>query len=415
MRSFVGFDLGRAVLALLLSAVLWWVITTEQNPERNELFPTPIQVEVVNAPPSLVVTGEVPTIQVDVRAPTDAWKNLRSSSFRATADAARAGPGPNELPVNLERLDPQVRGAEPIPGRVRVVMEELRERSVPVRVNLTGSVPFGYVAGQARSAPDKVTVSGPASTIERVQEALVEIPLDQLTLSINNSYQPVPVDARRESVPGLKVSPPTVGIEVPVAQQVSYKEVGVRPVIRGKLASGYYLEPVEINPPSATIVGEPAQLAAVSFVETEPIDVGGLSSTSVRQVFLRAPSGATFLQPRPVSVTLRVSPIPSTQVLQLAPTVINVPPGLQITDPLPSVELTISGPAPTLQGLSARDFRVTLDLAGRGPGQQTVPLEPQIPAGLRLESLNPASLSVTLRTLPTPTPAPPTPAPTPAP
>src|SRR4051812_5689429 len=124
MRSFFGFDLGRAALALLLSGVLWWVITTEQNPERNELFPTPIPVEVVNAPPSLVVTGDVPTIQVDVRASSDAWRNLRAASFRATADASQAGPGANELPVTIERLDPQVRSVESIPSRIRVVMEE---------------------------------------------------------------------------------------------------------------------------------------------------------------------------------------------------------------------------------------------------------------------------------------------------
>src|SRR5918912_3819293 len=337
-----GFDLGRAFLALLLSAVLWWVITTEQNPERNELFPSPIPVEVINAPPSLVVTGDVPTVQVQVRAPSDVWSRLRSSSIRATADASRAGPGSNELPVTLEPLDPAIRGVEPVPARVRVTMEEVREASVPVRVNLTGTVPFGYIAGQARVAPDSVTVRGPASFIDRVKEALVEIPLDQLTLSINNTYQPVPVDARRETVAGLKVAPPSVSVEVPVAQQVSYKEVGIRPIIRGKLASGYYLEPVEVNPPSATIVGEPAQLAAVTYVETEPVDVTGLSATSVRQVFLRAPNGVTFLQPRPVTLTLRINPIPATQVLQVVPTVTGLGGGLQLVDPLPTVELTIT-------------------------------------------------------------------------
>jgi YbbR domain-containing protein len=270
-------------------------------------------------------------------------------------------------------------------------------------VNLTGAVPFGYVAGQARSAPDAVTVSGPVSATQRVQEVVVEIPVDQLTLSINNTYQPIPVDARREVVNGVKVSPPSVSVEVPVAQQVSYKEVGVRPVVRGKLASGYYLEPIELNPPSATIVGEPAQLAGVTFVETEPIEVNGLSTTSVRQVFLRAPTGATFLQPRPVSVTLRVSPIPTSQVLRVTPAAINLGPGLQLVDPPPAVELTISGPAPTLQGLSARDFRVTIDLAGRGPGQHSLTVQPQIPPSLRLESVSPSSVSVTLRPLPTPT------------
>lgn len=399
-----GFDIGRALLALLLAAALWFVITTEQNPERNELFPTPIQVEIINAPPSLVVTGDVPSIQAQVRALGSEWSRLRANSFRATADAARAGPGPNDLRVELEPQDPAVRSAEPVPARIQVVMEERSERSVPVRVNLVGAVPFGYSSGQARVAPDKVTVSGATSVVQRVQEALVDIPLDQLTLSLNSSFQPVPVDARRERVPGVRVNPPTVSVEVPVAQQVSYKEVGVRPVVQGRLASGYYLEPVEVNPPSTTIVGEPNQLAAVSYVETEPIDVRGLSTTSIRQVFLRAPAGVTFLQARPVTVTLRVTALPTTQTLQVVPTVVGLPEGLQLADPLPNVELTITGPAPTFQSLQAKDFRVTLDLAGREAGQQSVPLQPQIPAGFRLESLNPNSLTITLRPVPQPTP-----------
>jgi YbbR domain-containing protein len=403
MHLLRGFDLGRAFLALTLSAALWWVITTEQNPERNELFPSPIQVEVINAPPTLVVTGEVPPVQVQVRAPGEAWSRLRSSSFRATADASRAGPGPNELPVMLDRLDPAVRGAEPVPARVRVSMEESRERTVPVRVNLSGAVPFGYSSEAARVAPDTLTVGGPATNVEKVREALVDIPLDQLTLSINNSYQPMAVDDRRAPVSGVKLNPPTVNVEVRVSQQVSYKEVGIRPIVRGRLSPGYYLEPVEVNPPSATIVGVPQQLASVTSVETEPIEVGGLSATSVRQVSLRAPAGLSFLQPRPVNVTLRVSPIPTIQVLQVIPTVVGLGSGLQLADPVGSAELSISGPAPTLQGLLARDFRVLLDLSGLGAGQHTVPLQPQIPASLRLESINPAIVIVTVRPLPPPT------------
>jgi YbbR domain-containing protein len=404
--GFGGFDLGRLLLALALAAALWWVITTEQNPERIELFPTPISVQVVNAPPDLVVTGDIPTVQAQVRAPSEVWSRLRASSFRATVDASRAVAGGNQLEVVLEPLDPAVRGAEPVPPRITAFMEERTEQTIPVRVNLTGAVPFGFSSGQALVTPDRVLASGPASSIQRVQEALVEIPLDQLTLSVNNSYEPIPVDARRERVSGLKLTPAVVRVEVPVNQQVSYKEVGIRPVIRGKLAAGYYLEPVEINPPSATLVGEPAQLASVTAVETEPIDINGLSSTAVRQVGVRAPQGLSFLQQRPVTVTLRVSPIQTTQTLQVSPVLIGVDPSLRVTDPLPPVELAITGPAPTLQGLSARDFRVVADLTGRGAGQHTVSLQAQVPQGFRLESLSPASVNVSLRALPTPTPPP---------
>jgi YbbR domain-containing protein len=396
------FDLGRGILALALAAGLWWVITTDQNPERNELFPSPIPIEVINAPPNLVVTGEVPPVQAQVRAPSEVWSRLRASSFRATADASRAVPGPNELPIALERLDPAVRGADPIPSRARVAMEQRDERTVPVRVNLSGSVPFGYSSGQARVVPQQVTASGPASAVLRVQEAMVEIPLDQLSLTINNTYEAVPVDDRRQRVNGVRLNPPNVNVEVPVEQQVGYKEVGIRPVVRGKLAPGYYLEPLEVNPPSATIVGVPERLASISSVETDAVDLGGLSTTSVKQVSLKSPGGVTFLQPRPVSVTLRVSPIPSTQVLQVAPTIVGRAPGLQLADPVGPVELTISGPAPLLQNLAARDFRLTLDLSGLEAGQHTVPLQPEIPSTLRLDNLNPNSVTVALREAPIP-------------
>jgi hypothetical protein len=83
--------------------------------------------------------------------------------------------------------------------------------------------------------------------------------------------------------------------------------------------------------------------------------------------------------------------------------------GLQLTDPISPVEVTITGPAPTLQNLSGRDFRVILDLDGRPPGQHVIPLQPQIPAGFRLDQTNPSTIAVTIRELPAPDPVPPAP------
>jgi YbbR domain-containing protein len=88
------------------------------------------------------------------------------------------------------------------------------------------------------------------------------------------------------------------------------------------------------------------------------------------------------------------------------PTVAGLGPGLQLVDPISPVEVTITGPAPTLQNLSGRDFRVILDLEGRPPGQHVVPLQPQIPAGFRLDQTNPPAITVTIRELPAPEPLP---------
>ena len=399
-------DFGRAVLALGLASALWIVVQNETNPDRTDIPNLAVPVEVVNTPTGLVAVSEAPQVQVRVRAPSEVWGRLRPGSFRATADASAARPGVNELPVTVEVLEAQVRAVEPIPPRVNVAMEEVGERIVPVRLDIAGNVPFGYAYSTPRIAPENVTVSGPSSAIQRVEAAVVDLRLDGVTVSLNATYAPRPIDARGGEVRGVRLSPPTVNVEVPVSQQVGYKEVGVRPVVRGRVAAGYYLQPVEVEPSTVTVVGSPSTLAEVNFVDTDPIDAGGISSSVVRRVQVSPPQGLTLLQPQPVNVTLRVSPLTVTQSLRLVPTVENLGASLQLASGLPQLDVTLVGPAPTLQALTARDFRVALDLAGLGPGRHDVEPRVTLPPGFTLERVEPPRVAVVLREAPTPTPLP---------
>lgn len=395
-------DFGRAILALLLAAGLWILVQTEQNPERVDIPNFTVPVEVVNTPSGLITVSELPQLQVRVRVPSEAWGVLRPGSFRVTADATNAVPGVNDVPVTVEALEQQVRAADPVPPRVNVVMEEVGERLVPVRLNIGGNVPFGYAYTAPRIAPEHVTVSGPSSAIQRVQAAVVDIRLDGLTVGLNGTYAPRPVDALGAEVRAVRVTPPTVNVELAVSQQVGYKEVGVRPVVQGRVAPGYYLQPVEVEPATVTVVGSPTTLANVDFVDTEAIDVSGVSSSVVRRVPVVPPVGLTLLEPEPVSVTVRVTPLSVTQTLRLAPALQNLGPGLQVASDVPQVDVTLVGPAPTFQGLTARDFRVVLDLAGLRAGRHELEPRVVVPPGFTLERLEPPRVAIALREAPTP-------------
>src|SRR6266511_4803153 len=399
-------DLGRLVLAVALAFALWIVVQNEQNPDRTDIPSFAIPAEIVNTPPGLVVVSEPPQIQVRVRMPSDSWGLLRPGSFRATADASGAAPGLNELPVKVEALEQQVRSVDPIPPRVNVAIEEIGERVVPVRLNINSSVPFGYAYSTPRITPENITIAGPSSGIRRVEAAVVELRLDGVTVSLNATYAPRPVDARGADVRDVRLTPATVNVEVPVAQQVGYKEVGVRPVIRGRVTAGYYLEPVELEPSTVTVVGSPTTLGGVNFVDTEPIDVGGISSSVVRRVQVLPPQGLALLQPQPISVTLRVTPLTVTQTVRVVPTAQNLGTSLQLAGDLPQVDITLSGPAPTLQALSPRDFRVALELGGLRAGRHEVEPRVTVPAGFTLERVDPPRVTVVLREEPTPTPGP---------
>ena len=414
-RPRLRLDVGRLLLAIGLASALWIVVQNEQNPDRTDIPNLTVPVDVVNAPPGLVVVSEAPQIQVRVRMPSESWALLRPGSFRATASAAQAVPGVNELPVQVEALEPRVRAVDPIPPLVNVAFEEVTERVVPVRLNITGNVPFGYAYATPRIAPENVTVTGSSSAVQRVEAAVVDIRLDSLTVSLDATYAPRAIDARGGEVRGVRTTPSTVNVEVPIQQQVGYKEVGVRPVVQGRVAAGYLLQPVEVEPSSVTIVGPPATLANVNFAETEPIDVANISSSVVRRSQVVAPPGLSLLQTDPVSVTLRVTPITVSQTIRLAPSAQNLGAGLQLVGDVPHVDVALSGPAPTLQTLKPGDFQVVLDLAGLGPGRHEVEPRVTVPAGFSLEGVTPPRVTVELRQLVTPTPIlAPTPAATPA-
>jgi YbbR domain-containing protein len=399
-------DIWRALIALALACALWIVVQNEQNPDRTDIPALTVPVDMVNVPPGLVVVSEQPEIQVRVRIPSESWSLLRPGSFRATADATNASPGVNELPIRVEALESRVRQVDPIPPLANVVLEEVSEVPTPVRLNIIGNVPFGYAYSTPKISPENVTVSGASSAVQRVASVVVDIRLDGLTVSLSATSAPRAIDARGTEVRAVRINPATVNVDVPVAQQVGYKEVGVRPVVQGRVAPGYLLQPIEVEPATVTVVGSPATLANVNYVDTEPVDVSGLSSSVVRRAQVVPPQGLTLLQPQPVSLTVRVTALTTSQTLRVTPTIQGLGPGLLIGGDVPQVDVTLSGPAPTLQTITPRDFQVVLDLSGLGAGQQQVEPKVAVPGGFTLTSVDPPKVTITIRNQPTPIPSP---------
>jgi YbbR domain-containing protein len=309
--------------------------------------------------------------------------------------------------------DPDVREPTADPPTVNLRLEEVRGQALPVRVNLTGQVPQGYLLGEPTSEPQTVTVTGPSSLVGRAVEAVVDVSVERLTVSINSVYTPRILDRSGTDLRDLNLSatPPAVTVNVPITQQTQYKEVGVRVITVGVPAPGYALQPLQVNPPTATLFGDPADLAGANFVNTRPVDVTGISTTIVRSVALEPPTPRTpLLQPgQTVTVTIQVSTLTVSQTLRVPPSVINLSGNAQLFRTPDAVAVTVSGPAPAMAtlALNPRDFRVVLDMGGKGSGRHEIEARVQsMPAGLTLEGVDPRIVQVDLRE------APPTPTPT---
>jgi YbbR domain-containing protein len=415
-------DYGRAAFAFALAVLLYFVAVNETNPEGRQKLGGTVAVQPVNVPAGLVVTTAPAPVSLWVRAPANVFGRLRADSFTAQIDASGASAGDNEnLPIAVNWTDPDVRAVDPEPGTARLHLEEIREQVLPVRVSVAGQVPAGYQQGSPTVDPQHVTVAGAASLVGRATEAVVDVSVDRVTVSVNGVYNLRLLDDRGNDLRdlNLRATPPAVTVQVPINQQTQYKQVGVRPVTQGQPAPGYALQPLEVNPATATLVGDAAGLEGANFIDTVPIDINGISTTIVRSVALSQPPGALLLQQgQTVTVTVRVTTLTVNQTVRVPPTIINLAGAVQLARPLDFVSVTISGPAPALStlALNPNDFRVVLDASGKGPGRWDIDVKvPQVPAGLKLEDFDPKKVSVELRQAPpTPTPIPsPTPPPPP--
>ncbi|MGI9148572.1 MAG: CdaR family protein [Chloroflexota bacterium] len=422
MRLPFRVDPGRALFAVGLAVLLYFVALNETNPADVRQTPFPVPVQVVNVPTGLVITTPPPGIRLWVRSTQNVFNRLGPGSFAVQVDASGGHAGDNDnLPVSVTSTDPDASGLAPDQANVRLQLEEIREQALPVRVNLTGQVPSGYQPGQSTVDPGQIKVAGAASLVSRATEAVVDVSA-AVTVSVNGIYTPRILDDRGNDLrdPGLRVTPPSVSVQVPIAQQTQYKEVGIRPVPQGQPAAGYTLQPLEVNPPTTTLAGDAAALEGKNFVDTAPIDINGISTTVVRKVALAPTQGTLLLQTgQTVTVTVRVTALEVTQTVQVPPAVINLSGGVRLVRPPNQVSVTISGPAPVLSSLLANpnDFKVTLDVAGKGSGNYAIDVKvQQVPAGLTLGDFQPKQVQVELQNVPpppTPTPAP-SPSPSPA-
>jgi YbbR domain-containing protein len=420
MRLPFTFDLSRALFALGLAILLYFVALSETPfDQRQTSFSVPVQV--VNVPPGLVVTTAPQSVRPWVTAPLNVFNRLRPENFTAQVDATGATSGDTQLPITTSTTDPEVRSVQPDQPGLLLHLEEVREQVVPVRVNLLGQVAQGYTLGNTSVDPPRITLTGAASLVGRASEAVVDVNIDHVTVSVNGAFTLRLLDDRGNDLKdlNLRANPQSVTVQVPITQQTLYKEVGIRPNIQGQPAPGYALDPVELNPSTTTLVGDSASLEAVNLVDTAPLDVSGISSTVVRTVALAPPQRTLLLQDgQTVSVTLRVTPLQVNQTVRVPPSVINLSGNVQLARPLDLVSVTIAGPAPALQNLTLNpgDFKVLVDASGKGPGRYTLDVKvQQLPTGLSLQDFSPKQVQVDLSPVPpTPTPIPPTPVPTPA-
>lgn len=389
-------DAVLALLAVVLSVILWFIVTNEQNPPVEGLFPYELEVRPVNVKSGLDVFGDIGTVRIRISAPRDVWSRLRVDSFDAKVDLSQSEAGQREVPVRVDVRDSQVTVLEVSPRQLPVWLEPRKERQVPVRVDIRDGPPDGYSYRPPQVSPDMATVSGPASLIDQVESVVAQVSVEGARVNIN---QQVPLTARSvqgQSISNIRIEPQVVTVDVPIDQQVQYKAVPVHPVVTGEVLEGYWVESIRSDPAIVVVVGTRDALQPLTFVQTTPVEINRAQQSTSVPVGLLLPEGVTVATPQTITVQVTIAPVIGSKTIRVSPEVRNLGPDL--TYSAGELSITVQGPSPTLARLTPGDLSVVVDGSNLGLGTHQAPVSVTAPTGVEVLRVVPERVRVEVST-----------------
>jgi YbbR domain-containing protein len=376
-----------------------------------------VRVDDVNQPDSSqVLSSDLGTVSVRYRTSNELSPTIDAQAFVATVDLSaydmERAPEPQVLDIVVSALPDGVEILSTDPSTVRVAIDRVETRSVPVEVD-PGVIPDGLEIDDPVLSQEEVQVRGAASVVGLIDRALARIRIDASGIDFNEPVDLVAVDVGGQEVGAglVDIEPETISVQIDVQPTETTQTVPVRPDISGTPAPGFALESLSIEPSLVTLRGLPDVLAEINEVLTEPISIAGISADEEFEAEMVLPDGTRLAEASDastVTVTAGITPSVSSRTFVVGV----VCQGAGENSCLPSLDqltVTLSGPGGTLSGLSAADLTPSLDATGLAPG--TYDLEPSLgglPEGVELLGITPGTVSVTIR-------APATPEPTPAP
>jgi YbbR domain-containing protein len=222
----------------------------------------------------------------------------------------------------------------------------------------------GNIIGKPEIIPQVVTVQGVESIVNSVKEAIVEINVDGATSDIYGSSEIKLINKSNERIEDLIMSSRIASFHVPVISSDLTKFVPVIPKFKGypKLA----IKEVKITPQIVKITGKGEIISKISSIETEPINIDGLSENISINNNLILPEG---LKVEPISVKVEITVEAEITVTfdNVLVKTINLKDGLKASLDVETVKIVITGRSSIVENV--KSLEAQLDLNGLDTGE----------------------------------------------
>lgn len=365
-----------ALLSILLAFGLWYYVITVVSPGSTDTFydiPVTLVGETALEERGLMVTyvGNT-TVDLTLSGNRSDLNQLTKDNITIKANLNTIyDPGKNmQLDYTISYPGTIANNAfveeSKSPSYITVTVEKRAYKDVPVNVVYSGTVAEGFTASEDEQTLDyaSIRISGPASVVEQITQAVVEVSLADRTESIVESYRYTLCDAEGEPVNSelITVSVEEVELTLPV------RMVKTIPLVLNVVDGGGATEKttsIVINPLEIKVCGNAAALADLNEVVLGTINLADYSQAAELLFDINLPDTVTNMTGLKQAVVTLDFPDLSTKTLSIDNIeILNVPEGLTVELTTQVLEIVFRGPKLAIAALSAEDITVTVDLTG---------------------------------------------------
>lgn len=399
------------MLSFVLACILWMYVITVVSPGSKDTFyniPVVLQGETLLEDRGLIITSDKnQTVTLELEGNRSDLLKLDSSNITVIADLSRIyDAGTHRLTYSIAYPGSVASNAieelSRTPGMITLTVEQLIRKEIPVNVAYTGAVPDFCIADKVNAELNysTVLVEGPASVINQIAGAEIEVDIEGRTESFSESYRFTLCDDEGNPVDAQMVRTNVAEINLTLLIQ-HVKEIMLWVDVIDGGGATEETTTIIMGVPSIKVAGSAAALAAMEDVLiVGTIDLGTqLRDTTIRYP-LSLPPGVTNLSDLteiPVTVQFPALLTKTFEVMTIQ--VINVPEGMEAEVLTQKLTVRVRGLRELVEAMTAEDIIVTVDLADSEMGTFTVkPVVTLNKNFTQVGALGTYSVSVTVRT-----------------
>lgn len=403
------------LLSVVIAFALWLYVITVVSPGSEETFydiPVSLQGESLLEERGLIITSEdIPTVDLTLSGNRTDLNNLNKSNITLIVDLSKVyEAGTHKLsytpiyPGNI--ANDAIRETNRNPGQITLSFEQKITKPVPVNVKYKGKVLDGFIADtenpelkNADTLIDSVEISGPASVVSQITQALIEVDLTDRNASFVEAYRFTLCDADGEPVDAAQIQTNIAEVQLTLYIQ-KLKEIPLELTIIDGGGATKNNSTIKIEPKTIQVSGSESVLETLESINLGTVDLGTLTSDTEKTFTITLPAGVTNRSGlTEATVTVKFPELRTKTLTITNITPVNVPEEMVAEIINQALEVTVRGPKTLVEKMTADNITVTVDFTNVQVGTTTVKATVTMGTGFtRVGTIKgPYSVSVTLR------------------